>query len=94
MHKIIIAGKKTPFRLLDKSELKGIYVDANSHANGAFTVKLADCVEDSNIQYWIYGHSHYNVDKQIGNTLYVSNQLGYVFNDEHLPFQRDKAIEI
>mgnify|MGYP000162777042 CR=1 FL=1 len=66
----------------------------DSHANGAFTVELADYIEDSNIQYWIYGHSHYNVDKQIGNTLCVSNQLGYVFNDEHLSFQRDKVIEI
>ncbi|WP_370526842.1 hypothetical protein [Bacteroides sp. 51] len=55
MDKIIIAGKEMPFRLLDKSELKGIYVDANSHANGVLTVELADYIEDSNIQYWIYG---------------------------------------
>ncbi len=33
----------------------------------------------SNIDYWIYGHSHWNIDRVIGNTKCVSNQLGYLF---------------
>ena len=48
---------------------------ADSQANGAFTVELEDYIKDSGIDYWIYGHSHYNVDVEIGNTKCVSNQL-------------------
>lgn len=65
-----------------------------SKANGAFTVELKDYIEQSNIDYWIYGHSHYNVDVKIGNTWCVSNQLGYVFHDEHLNFDSGKTISI
>lgn len=43
-------------------------------------VELEDYIKDSGIDYWIYGHSHYNVDVEIGNTKCVSNQLGYVFH--------------
>jgi predicted phosphodiesterase len=67
---------------------------AGSRINGAFTVELADYIETSPIEYWIYGHSHRNIDKTIGNTRYVTNQLGYVFHDEHLTFDLGKLIEI
>lgn len=67
---------------------------AGSKANGAFTVELDKYIVDSGIEYWIYGHSHYNVDVKIGNTQCVSNQLGYVFHNEHLTFQPGKVIEI
>jgi len=41
-------------------------------------------IESSNIQYWIYGHSHSNVPVQtIGNTQLISNTLGYVSLEEH-----------
>jgi hypothetical protein len=33
---------------------------ADSKANGAFTVELDDYIQESGIDYWIYGHSHYN----------------------------------
>ena len=33
---------------------------------------------------WIYGHSHRNIDAQIGDTLILSNQLGYISHGEHL----------
>ena len=47
---------------------------ADSLANGAFTVELEDYIKDSGIDFWIYGHSHYNADVRIGNTclLYTS----------------------
>ena len=51
-------------------------------------------IKDSDIEYWIYGHSHYNVDVQIGNTKCVTNQLGYVFHNEHLSFDPGKFIEL
>ena len=56
---------------------------ADSHANGAFIVELKDFIEQSNIDFWIFGHSHYNIDKVIGKTTCLSNQLGYVFHNEH-----------
>jgi len=65
---------------------------ANSKANGAFTVELEDYIMDSGIDYWIFGHSHYNVDVQIGKTRCVSNQLGYVSHGEHETFNYGKYI--
>lgn len=65
-----------------------------SKINGAFTVELKSFIENSPIEYWIYGHSHRNIDKVIGKTQCVSNQLGYVFHNEHHTFDPGKVIEI
>lgn len=67
---------------------------ADSQANGAFTVELEEYIKNSGIDYWIFGHSHYNVDVKIGNTNCVSNQLGYVFHGEHESFNPGKYIEV
>ena len=67
---------------------------ADSRINGAFIVELEDYIAGSGIDYWIYGHSHYNVDVKIGNTLCTSNQLGYVFHGEHKTFDHGKCISI
>ncbi|MDH6305900.1 putative phosphodiesterase [Parabacteroides sp. PF5-5] len=67
---------------------------AGSKINGAFTVELKEYIESSPIEYWIYGHSHRNIDKQIGNACCVSNQLGYVSHNEHLTFDPQKMIII
>lgn len=53
-----------------------------STISGAFTVELGDYIADSGIDYWIYGHSHRNIDAQIGNTRLISNQLGYISHNE------------
>ena len=37
-----------------------------SPLNGAFTVELGGFIADSPIEYWIYGHSHRNINKVIG----------------------------
>ncbi|MBR5068906.1 MAG: serine/threonine protein phosphatase, partial [Bacteroidales bacterium] len=63
-----------------------------SLANGAFTVELKDYIKDSGIDIWIYGHSHYNVDKVIGKTICLTNQLGYVSHNEHSSFDNGKYI--
>lgn len=65
---------------------------ANSLANGAFMVELQDYIEHSGIDFWIYGHSHYNIDKVIGKTACLSNQLGYVHHNEHKSFDHGKHI--
>jgi len=67
---------------------------AQSKMNGAFTVELASYIEKSPIEYWIYGHSHRNIDKVIGKTNCVTNQLGYVFHNEHLSFDFGKTVEL
>lgn len=68
----------------------------DSFINGAFTVELGDYIANSGIDYWIYGHSHRNIDAQIGNTHILSNQLGYVSHGEHLGngFRAGRYIEV
>lgn len=68
----------------------------NSPINGAFVTDLSEYILQSNINYWIYGHSHRNIDTRLGNTLVLSNQLGYVAHEEHLTnhFTPSRFIEI
>lgn len=64
-----------------------------SELNGAFVVELFDMIETTQPQYWIYGHHHRNVpDFKIGNTLMLTNQLGYVNHSEHLLFNTGKIL--
>lgn len=86
-HKIVVTHHVPSFRMLCPKF-------KDSKANGAFTVELDDYIENSGIDFWIYGHSHYNVDVKIGNTQCISNQLGYVFHSEHGTFRHDAVIEI
>ena len=55
-----------------------------------------DLVSNNRIDVWIYGHSHTNIDAEIGGTKVLSNQMGYVFQNEHLMngFDSGKYIEI
>ena len=68
----------------------------SSTINGAFTVELGNYIADSDIDYWIYGHSHRNIDAQIGKTKILSNQLGYISHGEYLRngFKLGRMIEI
>ena len=52
--------------------------------NSAFASEYGDMIADSRIDAWIYGHSHTNIDTEIGGTRIISNQMGYVFENEHL----------
>lgn len=55
-------------------------------------MELGSFIEASPIDYWIYGHSHRNIDRMIGRTQCLSNQLGYVSHEEHRTFDPAKAI--
>ena len=57
---------------------------AGSRINGAFVADLTDYIKRSDIDYWIFGHSHRTRCDLIGHTQVLSNQLGYVARDEHL----------
>jgi len=67
----------------------------SSKINSAFVTDLTDFVEKSNAHAWIYGHSHRNKqDFKIGKTQMLTNQLGYISQNEHNSFKLDKVIEI
>lgn len=86
--RIVVATHHVPSFALMAEEFK------NSSINGAFTVELGGMIAESRINCWIYGHSHRNIDKMIESTRCVSNQLGYVFQNEHNTFRRDAVTEI
>ena len=47
------------------------------------------------IDYWIYGHSHTNIDAEIEGTKIMSNQLGYIAHGEqNNGFRNNKYISI
>jgi hypothetical protein len=59
-----------------------------SELNTAFATELFDLIEPSNVDYWIFGHSHEVVpDFKIGTTTLTTNQLGYVEYGEHHTFK-------
>lgn len=86
----IVLTHHVPTQLCTADEFKG------SPINGAFTVELGNYIAEADIDYWIYGHSHRNIDAQIGKTQIVSNQLGYVSYCEHQlnGFDPQKHLEI
>lgn len=85
--KIVVTHHVPSFQLIAE-EFRGSLI------NGAFTSNLDKMIENLPINYWIYGHSHRNIDTVIGSTKMLTNQLGYVFNNEHLTFETKKFIEI
>lgn len=84
----IVVTHHVPSYLLTAQEFIG------SRINGAFTVELKDYIETCGIDYWIYGHSHRNIETTIGKTECVCNQLGYVSHHENVGFDRGKCILI
>ena len=64
--------------------------------NSGFASEYGELIADSRIDVWIYGHSYTNIDTEIGGTRIICNQMGYVFEDEHLmnEFDPSKFIEI
>lgn len=66
-----------------------------SSINEAFAVELYDFIEPSTIDFWIYGHHHINTPGfKIGNTTLLTNQLGYVQNNEQAAFKKDAIIRL
>lgn len=85
---IIVVSHHVPSFELMSDEFSG------SPINGAFTVELGNLISNSKIKYWIYGHSHRNINKRLGSTQCLSNQLGYVSHGEHLSFRPDAFIKL
>lgn len=67
----------------------------NSPINEGFMVDKTAFISDSEIDYWIYGHSHRNkADFEINGTKMVTNQLGYTEFSEGHEFNLSKTIAI
>jgi Icc-related predicted phosphoesterase len=63
--------------------------------NEAFSVDLTDFIKMCNASFWIYGHSHFNQKPlHIGNTILLTNQLGYIEQNEQDGFRRNAYFSI
>ena len=84
----IIVTHHVPSDLLTAEEFKG------SQINEAFTVDLTKFIKTCGAKFWIFGHSHRNINKIIGKTSCLCNQLGYVASRENTTFDGEKNIDI
>lgn len=56
---------------------------------------LYDLIKNNTIDYWIYGHSHQNVEPfLINNTTFISNPCGYLSKKENTLFDSNRVISI
>jgi predicted phosphohydrolase len=87
--KTVVATHHVPTLLHYPEQYRG------SALNEAFAVELYDFIESAPIDYWLFGHHHYNGPAfAIGGTQLVTNQLGYVHQGEHRGFDPAKVIEV
>lgn len=63
-----------------------------SRLNDAYVSDLTSFVAACEADYWVYGHSHRNINMQIGTTRCLSNQLGYVQLGEGMDFDHTAHI--
>jgi predicted phosphohydrolase len=66
-----------------------------SPLNDAFAVELHDFIAASPADYWVYGHHHINTPPfTIGNTVLLTNQLGYLKYGEEKGFDSGVWVEV
>lgn len=77
------------------SQLCNSRLHNDSAINEAFCVDLTDYVEKCDANFWLYGHSHFNQKPlYIGNTIMLTNQLGYVHNNEQRSFKNNAYFSV
>lgn len=87
-HRIVVTHH-LPSELCNVKEFHG------SQLNEAFCVELTNFIETTDVDYWIYAHSHRNKKSfQIGNTTMLTNQLGYVRYAENYNFNREAVLHL
>ncbi|MEO3407635.1 hypothetical protein AAFN85_27195 [Mucilaginibacter sp. CAU 1740] len=85
---IVISHHVPTFQHYPKQYLESIL-------NEAFATDLDAFIEASGVDYWIYGHHHDGTPEfSIGKTKLVTNQLGYVHQDEHRSFDGGKSLSL
>jgi len=86
--KIVTTHHLPSYDCMNKEFKKSVY-------NEAFCVEKKDFIANSDVDYWLFGHSHRNIgDIKIGNTQMISNQFGYINWNEHRTFDYEKVIEL
>ncbi|HNJ67034.1 MAG TPA: metallophosphoesterase [Turneriella sp.] len=55
---------------------------------------LNKLIKENDIDYWIFGHWHQSVQKRMFNTMFVSNPLGYMTEEQHREFLPAAYFEI
>ncbi len=66
-----------------------------SSINEAFCVDLTDYIKECKANFWIHGHSHFNYYPiLIGDTVMLTNQLGYIHLNESNGFKRNAYFSI
>ncbi len=87
-HKVVVTHH-VPSSLLVAPEYKGSSLECG------FTVDLTEYIASSDIDLWVYGHSHRSIETVIGKTRMVSNQVGYVsYGEHHKNFVGDRFVEL
>jgi len=84
----IVVTHHVPSSLLTAKEFAG------SAVNDAFTVDLTEYIKKCGAKFWIFGHSHRNINKVIGKTSCICNQVGYIMAKEHLTFDGSKSLDV
>jgi predicted phosphohydrolase len=63
--------------------------------NMAFASELKPLIEETQPDYWVYGHHHVNIPSYyIGKTMMLTNQLGYVSSNEFLGFDWKASFKV
>jgi Icc-related predicted phosphoesterase len=87
--KTIVVTHHLPSHLCNSPEYK------NSRINEAFCTDLTERVTESQANFWIYGHSHFNQKPVfLGDTILLTNQLGYVDLNEQEGFKHNAYLSI
>lgn len=88
-HKVVVTHHQPTLRISDPRFV-------SSPINSAFAVDMDKFIERCDVEYWIYGHTHYNGGSGtvIGKTSLLCNQLGYVRHNEHNLFLHDACISL
>ena len=86
--KTVVVTHHGPTQLINALEFVG------SSTNSGFITELQDIITDNDIDYWIYGHTHRNIDAELHGTKIVSNQFGYAQYSEYHHWKDDKRFEL
>ena len=84
----IVVTHHVPSSLLTAEEFRG------QQLTDAFTVDLTDYIKKCGAKYWIFGHSHRNINKVIGKTSCICNQVGYIMDVEQETFNHEINIDL
>ncbi|GAF05732.1 metallophosphoesterase [Saccharicrinis fermentans] len=88
-NKVVVCSHHVPTFLNYPEKYKGDSI------NDAFATELFPLIEEYQPEAWIFGHHHWNhAPFTIGKTQMLTNQLGYVRNNEHEQFNASEFIKI